>query len=239
MKTKYSLLIELPITDSTNKYAERNLQKLPNKSIIFAHYQTNGKGTGSNSWHSQKNKNLLLSVIIKQQIPITKQLALLQTTALAIIDYLQYHKIQGKIKWPNDILVNSKKICGILIENKINSTLISTSIIGIGININQTLFPPEINATSLKLLKNKELDIITELFTLKNFIFKRLQTLNNHNLSTEYQQKLYNYKSIQWFKTQYTKFQAVIEGIDEFGRLKLKVNNKIQTFNFKEIEFIL
>ena len=170
-------IIELDTVDSTNNYAAKllNEDNSINNTFIFAKEQTKGRGTGINSWFSEYNKNILLSFIFEPKINVENCFSITDSTSLSICEYLQNRNVFAQIKYPNDICYQNKKICGILIENTILGSIVNKSIIGIGLNINQTEFPKHlINPISLKNITNKEYNIKEELKLLCEILVKRL-----------------------------------------------------------------
>ena len=149
-------IIWLDSIDSTNEEARRRISTLDNLSVVAVRCQTAGRGQGTNSWESAPGENLTFSVVLKNlDILPNQQIAISQITSLSIVEFLEHHGIEARIKLPNDIYVGAKKICGILIENSIRSNRIVWSIIGIGINVNQTIFPSSLpNPTSILLEKD-------------------------------------------------------------------------------------
>ncbi len=147
------------VLDSTNKEAVRQLADLDNLSVIAAEEQTEGKGQGDHTWLSEGGMNLTFSIVLKyaespinRQIKACDQAAVSQITALSIVEFLEEKGVKAKIKLPNDIYVNDNKICGILIRHTIKGDQLADTVIGIGININQTVFDPSLpNPTSLAL----------------------------------------------------------------------------------------
>ena len=136
-------VIHLTSVDSTNKYAATLLRKenIPEGTVILADVQTHGKGQGGNTWLSDKDLNLLFSLILKPDfLPAYKQFYLSMSIASGIHDCMADLGIRSWIKWPNDILIQDKKVAGILIENTIQFQNIQTSIVGIGLNVNQVTF---------------------------------------------------------------------------------------------------
>lgn len=148
-------IIWLEAAESSNDEARRTIDRLDNLSVVAVRCQTAGRGQGTNSWESAPGENLTFSVVLKNlDILPNQQIAISQITALSVVEFLEDHGIGARIKLPNDIYVGPKKICGILIENSICSGKLGWSIIGIGININQTVFPSHLpNPTSLLLEK--------------------------------------------------------------------------------------
>lgn len=127
--------------DSTNLQAHRELGDAPEGSVWVADFQTAGRGQRGNTWESGAGKNLLFTVLLRPDfLHVAKQFAISQITALAVVKYLETKGLSPKIKWPNDIYIGDKKTCGILIEHTVAGVNLSASILGIGININQTQF---------------------------------------------------------------------------------------------------
>ena len=156
MKNKYDI-IWLQNVDSTNEEARRRFSECDNLSVLSAVSQTSGKGQRGNSWTSEPGANLTFSIILKDgyRIKAYDQFVLSEITALSVIDFLSFHGIDSSIKWPNDIYVDKKKICGILVENSLRGEFVSSSIIGIGLNINQRNFDVNLpNPTSMILEDN-------------------------------------------------------------------------------------
>lgn len=146
-------IIWLERVDSTNDEARRHISEIDNLSVVSALEQTKGRGQRGNRWSSQPEENLTFSLVVKDfRIKANEQSAISQTTALSLVDLLSRHEIKARIKWPNDIYAGDEKICGILIENSLKGLEIDWSIIGIGLNVNQTTFPEDLpNPTSMKL----------------------------------------------------------------------------------------
>ena len=146
--------------DSTNEEARRHISEIDNLSVLSAYEQTSGRGQRGNTWSSNAGENLLFSVVLKFSpedsglggLDACDQFLLNEIAALSVVDFLRLHDIQAQIKWPNDVYVGSRKICGILIENSIRGNWLSSSIIGIGLNINQRNFDVNLpNPTSMVL----------------------------------------------------------------------------------------
>ena len=170
--TKRHDIIWLKEVDSTNNYVRRHIGQLDNLSVVAAMSQTSGRGQGDHRWHSASGENLLFSIFLKNQdITATDQTLISHITAESVVRLLDSHDIEAWIKPPNDIWVDKKKICGILIEHSLRAGRISWSIIGIGLNVNQMQFPDDLpNPTSMALENGKEdisrlLDELLEIFT--------------------------------------------------------------------------
>ncbi|MBR5274418.1 MAG: biotin--[Bacteroidales bacterium] len=160
-------IIWLESVDSTNEEAKRHISDIDNLSVLSALEQTAGRGQRGNKWTSAPGENLMFTIVMKfscdpaslcqgLQHPLLArdQFVLNEIASLSVVDFLSKHGISAKIKWPNDIYVGSEKICGILIENSLRGSGISSSIIGIGLNINQRNFNVNLpNPTSMVLCR--------------------------------------------------------------------------------------
>ena len=151
-------IIWLESVDSTNEEAKRHISDIDNLSVLSALEQTAGLGQRGNKWTSNTGENLMFSIVLKDpKISARDQFVLNEIASLAVVDFLSMHGISARIKWPNDIYVGLKKICGILIENSLNGSAISSSIIGIGLNINQRNFNVNLpNPTSMVLCRAED-----------------------------------------------------------------------------------
>ena len=156
--------------ESTNDEARRLIEGLDNLSVIAARCQTAGRGQGDHKWHSLPGENLTFSVVLKfgenGLAPLAARDALLitETITLALRLYLEEKDITVRIKWPNDIYAGDRKICGILIENILQGQDVASSIVGIGLNLNQTEFPADLpNPVSIALLTGSSYDPAAEL----------------------------------------------------------------------------
>ena len=137
-------IIHLAEVDSTNRWLRDYTQPEGEEmTVCVADYQTAGKGFGSNTWESERGKNLLFSLLIHPtEIPAQEQFHISMATALAVCQAMRDFGISDVlVKWPNDIYWHNRKLCGILIENRISGSYLRDSIIGIGLNVNQTAFP--------------------------------------------------------------------------------------------------
>ena len=142
--------IWLDKAESSNDEARKAIDTLDNLSVVAVRCQTAGRGQGTHTWETSPGENLTFSVVLKDfDISASEVVAISQITALSVVKFLSQHGIAAQIKLPNDIYVRGRKICGILIENSIRSGKLGWSIIGLGINNNQTVFPSHLpNPTS-------------------------------------------------------------------------------------------
>lgn len=149
--------------DSTSAVIEREYAHLADGTVIAAELQTAGRGQGDHKWHSMRGENLTFSILVKYEnrsISLKEQQIITPATSLAVVDFLADLGIEAGIKKPNDIYVDGKKICGMLIENAIRSNRMDRTTIGIGINVNQTEFPADLpNPVSIALLTGTRHDV--------------------------------------------------------------------------------
>lgn len=163
-------IIWLQATDSTNKEVRRRMSSLDNLSVVAALTQTAGRGQGSHTWFSRSGTGLTFSVLLRFpgegafSLNVRDVLLITEITTLALRSFLLKRGILSRIKWPNDIWVGDRKICGILIENTLDGDSVESSIVGIGLNVNETVWPEELpNPVSMRELSGKIYDIREEL----------------------------------------------------------------------------
>lgn len=238
--------IVLPSVDSTNNFAA-NLIKETNVvdgTVILSEKQTNGRGQSGNSWQSAYGDNITCSYILRPKfLDIEEQFYISIITSLAIISTLKSYGIEPKIKWPNDILVGSRKIAGILIENSISGKTLNHSIIGVGLNVNQTSFDLGISATSIANVTGQIQIKETVLDRLSGNLEKyylQLRAGSFEDIKAEYLTELYGYgeqlkyRDIASNKT----FVGTIVDVENNGPVKLNTGSGIRSYYFKEVELI-
>ena len=239
--------LELPAVNSTNEYALTLLSKSkpPEGTVISTPNQYAGRGQIGSGWESTPGKNIAVSIILYPTfLPPNRQFILNQTISLAVSDLLgKYFTGAVKVKWPNDIYIHDKKAVGILIQNAISGTHMRSSIIGIGINVNQEKFSPEIsNPTSFKLETGIENNISLLIAELCHFLENRYLKLKSGKLvplQEDYLQRLYRYNEESHFQRQDgSVFKGTIIGISEIGELKIERRGTIESFGLKEIKFL-
>lgn len=130
----------------------------PEGSVFLAEEQTSGRGRGGNSWQSPRSTGIYCSLILRPSLPPSEVLPLSLATGLAVQSaiHLVDSRVDPDLKWPNDLLIDRKKVCGILTEMNAEATRVRYIVVGIGINVNQADFPKELAATSLRLVTGKE-----------------------------------------------------------------------------------
>ena len=160
--------------DSTNNEAKRRLESIDNLSVLAAVNQTAGRGRGGHTWVSRPGENLTFSLVLKfapGALAAQDAVRITHFCTVSLCCFLEGEGVVPRIKWPNDIWVGGRKICGILIENSFSEGCVSSSIIGIGLNLNQKEFDPLLpNPSSLSLVTGREyepakvLDSLYEIF---------------------------------------------------------------------------
>lgn len=239
-------LVKLDAIDSTNDYLKdlvRN-QTVENFTIVTAENQTNGKGQMGSIWVSEKGKNLIMSVLVKDFIfDATKVFNLNFVVSLAVISALKNLNIPNlSIKWPNDIMSDDKKIGGILIENSFRSDSTINSIIGIGINVNQTDFNLLPQASSLTLITQNKVDRNKLLLNIVDILKTNINTWEKSStmLITNYNNLLFKKSVIMQFQNKdNTRFNGIIRGVSSDGKLEIisELGMKVD-FDIKEIQMI-
>ena len=235
-------IIELKIIDSTNKYAKDLCKTNPeNGTIIIAEEQTNGRGRFGNTWESSKNNGLYYSIIFKKQNKALDYQTLTLFICIGITKLFEDYSIESQIKWPNDILINGKKVCGILSEFT-STDLGDFIIVGIGINLYHNIddFPLELQnkSTSLKLNCNNKIIKTYFINSLTNYIFDYY----NHFLSNPFEMYLNEYKSKSYLINKEITLNLNGEEITGFvidftnqGHLVLKTTEETLIINSGEI----
>ena len=209
MASLFKHIIVLNHTISTNTYALELLksQNAKEGTVICANFQSKGQGKRGASWESEHGKNILMSIVLSPDISIEKQFEINNCISLALYDFAKkYFSQEAKIKWPNDLLIDEKKLGGILINNMVRTGKIRNTIIGIGLNVNQMQFdnysPP---ATSLKKLLEKNFYIEQmqkEILDCIEFRYTNLKKEKFSEMREEYLSNLYAFNQWKNYKLQ-------------------------------------
>lgn len=238
-------IISLAETESTNNYAMQMVSdKYREGTVVLAQYQSSGRGQAGSYWESEAGKNLLMSLILEPKfLEAGKQFYLSMIVSLALVDLLNNHLKHVRIKWPNDIYVGNRKIAGILIEQSVKGAFIETSVVGIGLNVNQLNFYSDApNPVSMKQVtgQNYALDSILDEFLQElDRWYNLLREKNFDNIEKSYLQNLFRMNKWHEYRTHEEKFSARIVGVGEFGQLQLELRTgNIKSFQFKEVEFV-
>ncbi len=239
-----SYTIFLEETSSTNealKIEELN-KKLPEGSVLYTNFQTKGKGQQEAKWESESHKNILMSVLyypvfLKPDEQMWLNMAISLACRKFLSEYLSPNQVF--IKWPNDLVSSGKKIGGILIENSLQGPKIRSSIVGIGININQLNFENE-KASSVFCLMNNELklsDLRQKLFFYLDEYYSLLKLKQFTSIKTQYENHLL-FKGMETnFLIEGVEVKAQVLGIGANGKLHLLIDDEIRSFANKEIVF--
>lgn len=235
---------EFETLESTNIYCGLlDLGKVEEFTVIWAHEQTAGIGQRGNKWESEQGKNLTFSIVLHPVfLSAGDQYRLTKTLALGVSDWLQRQGVEATIKWPNDIYVGGRKICGILTENRIAGTY-ESAICGIGLNINQAEFPEGLSgAVSLSQLTGKEYDLRQSLEEIVETVSYRYDQLSKtpETIDKDYLARLLNLGKRANYMYRGEVIGATIKGVNPFGHLQL-VTDKGEHLEcmMKEIELIL
>jgi BirA family biotin operon repressor/biotin-[acetyl-CoA-carboxylase] ligase len=229
-------LVELIRVNSTNSYAGQLYADnvASDGMVIWAHEQFAGRGQGDHAWSSEAGMNLTITVCLQPHfLPPDRQFRLNKAISLGVLDFMRSFPVHVSggmpqsfsIKWPNDIYYGEKKTGGILIEHRIMGPLLDASFVGIGLNINQTTFAPDIpNPVSLVQIIQKETVIKVALMSLCACLEGRYQELrdsDSEKLDDEYDQNLLGYGQWRTFLMQDISTEGKTEGVDQSGRLML------------------
>lgn len=241
-------IIKLNAIASTNSFLKDMVanSNTENFTVVVAKKQVSGKGQMQSKWISEAGKNLTFSVFYSfKNLKIDKQKYLNFAISVSIFEVLQTFNLPKlTIKWPNDILSDKYKICGILIENSLKGLFITSSIIGIGLNVNQEKFPPNIgNASSIKNILQKELNLDTILNAILEKMKQNIQLLNEKQYSTlelKYLNVLYKKGVPSMYKNKKDNlFMGKIVGISNEGKLQIELNDEtVAEFGLKEVSFV-
>ncbi|WP_025762247.1 biotin--[acetyl-CoA-carboxylase] ligase [Dyadobacter tibetensis] len=238
-------IVYLPTCHSTNDIAAElvRAEGFEEGAIVITDHQTNGRGQRGTAWESRQGSNLMFSLALTPaNVPIMQQFLLSQMVALGLVQFLKTIGLPASIKWPNDVYVEDRKICGTLIENSIQGNRISSCIAGIGLNVNQLEFQG-IRATSLALETKKTwsleeaLDmIIKEL----NAYYAVLISGEFRTIRAHYLDNLLGLNETRNFRIANKVFQGQIVGINDYGHLlllKTGTNHPLE-LDLKEVEWI-
>lgn len=242
------IIIKLDAIDSTNTYLKELSQKetLENFTVVSAKSQTNGKGQMGSKWVSESNKNLIISILIKNSIENSSRIFDLNiVVAVSIIDVLKAKNIPNlSIKWPNDIMSENKKIGGILIENSIKGISIIDSIIGFGLNVNQTYFENLPKASSLKNIMLYDFNVDTLIVEIVLKIEENILMINSQkqlqNIWKKYNELLFKKEIPTVFEdVNQNKFMGIIQKVNTNGTLNILLeNDDVKSFEVKEITML-
>lgn len=243
-------IIKLDHVPSTNSYLADISATAPHGLVVAAREQSAGRGQRGNSWESEPGCNLTFSMLLRPaHIDAREQFAISEAVAVAIVEVLRQHipDIPVTVKWPNDIYVGSRKICGILIENSITGTAISHSVVGIGINVNQRQFISDApNPVSIVNITDTETDLDELLIETSCEILSTFDSLCRRTMMSTLHRR---YLSMMWRGEGYhpyietatgTHFSAMIADVSPDGTLWLIDTNGLKrSYAFKEVSYVI
>ena len=234
-------IIHIEETDSTNRWLRDYTSPLPaGACVVVADFQTAGKGCGTNSWESERGKNLTFSMLIHPEgLPANAQFHITEVASVALCETLDpYINNKVEIKWPNDIYVGDRKICGMLIENRLQGSVIKDSIIGIGLNVNQREFLSDApNPVSLYQLTEQE----TDRDALLNQFFEAFERVSQSKTTgRDYRERLYRKGLEAIYEDRWGRFKARLKNVLPDGRLVLQdEKGRERAYAFKEVQFVI
>lgn len=239
-------VILIPEMDSTNNYATGLLsdKNVAEGTIVLTFRQIKGRGHGKNVWESQDFMNLTFSLILYPRfLPASHQFLLSQAVSLGIAGFVKSKTGGLTIKWPNDILINGMKVAGILIENCISGNHIQSSVIGIGLNLNQEHFPDYLpRAISLAGITGENYRPDHSLHEIVQEILIWYDHLKNNRIDyikEQYLEHLFRFGEKSLYRAGDIFFEATITGVDEYGQLLLKkTDGQTTAWSFHTIEMI-
>lgn len=235
--------------DSTNETANElvNKKEVKEGTVILSEFQRQGKGQQGNYWESEAGKNLTISIILYPAfLPPEKQFMLTKVVSLAVQEFIQLiiPEADVKIKWPNDIYVRNRKVAGILINNAIQGNKLTYTVVGIGVNINQTQFMSNApNPVSFYQISGIHHDMEYCQEVLYKTLNKWYATLKNQNfklIDTNYINSLYQFGVFKKYVILKKNINAKIVGVSSYGKLLLEnIHQKTFECDLKEVEFVI
>ena len=244
------MIYHFSITSSTNDDARD--EKYCEGDVVWADFQTAGRGQRGHEWHSRKGENMTFSVVLEPTfVPIAEQFAVSEVVALSLVDMLAEYGIEARIKWTNDIYVGDRKLVGILIEHSLATSTLRRTIVGIGINVNQTEFDASLpNPVSMAQLLDGELNAEEVLQRFLAHLQRNYEVLcEMQNAKCKMQNVLHErYNALLYRLNEYRtyalpsgeRFEAKILGTASNGALRLEdKQGKIKDYLFKEVEFVI
>jgi len=248
MKAIGHRVIKLDAVPSTNSFLIELTKEydVPQGTMILTNDQSQGRGQSNNFWESGKGLNLTFSFLLYPHfLDIKRQFEISKVVTLGISDVLLHLGIEDvAIKWPNDIYIENKKVCGILIENSLIGNTMDNSVVGVGLNVNQIRFYSDApNPVSIRQITGLEMDLaklLSQLSDRFNYWYKKLYDGFYEEIDREYVSRLYRKAGFHAYSESGAEFQAKIIGINEIGQLILeKQDGSQKSYHFKEVEFII
>ena len=237
------MIFHFSTTTSTNDDARD--EKYREGDVVWADFQSAGRGQRGHLWHSRRGENLPFSVVLEPTfVPIAEQFAVSEAVALSLVDMLADYHIEARIKWTNDIYVGDKKLVGILIEHSLAPTTLRRTIVGVGINVNQTEFDASLpNPVSMAQLLGRELNAEEVLQCFLHHLQRNYNALREEPNALHERYNLLLYRLNEWHTYALPtgeRFEAKILGTASNGAISLEdESGKTKDYLFKEIEFVI
>ena len=209
----------------------------PEGSVYLAEEQTAGRGRGSNTWQSPQSIGIYCSVILRPTLPPSEVLVLSLAAGLAVQSAIREidSRVQPDLKWPNDVLIDGKKVCGILTEMNAEATRVRYIVVGIGINVNQASFPKELSATSLRLATGSEWSRVEVAAALLKSLDREYRNLMEDPGARQSILRRFAENS-SWVRGKEVRieengadFEGTTEGLDDRGFLQVRTPSGLQT----------
>lgn len=238
--------IELTEVDSTNNYATQMVSEgaWDPGTVVIAHAQPKGKGLLTNKWESEAGKNITLSVLLAPEfLPIPLQFQISKVVSLAVYQVVSMFAPNASIKWPNDVYIGSNKVAGILIENSIMGSVLNSSVVGIGLNVNQVEFRSDApNPVSLAQVLGCCLElpeVIQILLDRFNELYAQLEDGHSDKIDSMYLDCLYRKGIWAQYSDKLGTYTGKILGVSEIGMLQIeRENGTVSEYHFKEVVFL-
>ena len=238
------MIYHFPITASTNDDARD--EKYREGDVVWADFQTAGRGQRGHIWHSQKGENLTFSMLFEPTfLPVTEQFLLSEIVALALVRTLAEYGIECRIKWTNDIYAGDNKIVGILIEHALSGDKLSRTIVGVGLNVNQEAFPSDLpNPTSMFVERGVKFDrreVLERIASNLEVLYGALEQGRKAEIERLYIDTMYHLGEPHTYAyPNGERFTATIRGVRHSGELCLEhEDGVVREYAFKEVEFCL
>lgn len=252
--SKDYVLFEMSETDSTNlrvrEVAQENQSTIEQAKasmvVLATDYQTAGRGQGTNTWESEKEKNLLFSILVHpSMVPVQSQFLLSMMGALALKEALGVYVDEGiTLKWPNDVYWNDRKISGTLIETSLSAGHIKDCVFGVGLNVNQTAFSDALpNPVSLSQIVGNEVDrgeLLEKILASFARYYKLIEEGSYGDISTLYHEALYRKHGFHHYRDQDGEFEGAIVEVEDNGHLVMRDREgRIRVYALKDVQFVI
>lgn len=241
-------IIKLSAIDSTNTYLKELSKKvaLEDGTVVITNSQTEGRGQMGSGWQSKTGLSLTFSVFKRfSELGISDQSSINFAASLGLKKALQKLQVpEVDIKWPNDIMSYQKKLCGVLVENQLQGDKILTSVIGVGLNVNETEFQELPLATSMKLVSGNTFILDEVLQIVSEAILNELSCIDNSEVSSvkeRYESDLFRKDKVSTFQTPDGNcFNGIIRGVSNAGELLLEIEDEsVKNYEVKQIKMLL